>query len=269
MGRALGDAGPALVSTVDDCPAPSRRIGVRRLATVAAGIGAGAAVICVGLWSIWLHRPLSRLHAVVPGKIYISAMPTYAGLREAQKRLGFRTIINLFPERTSQRSPRLDEERRFVEEYGIRYVENPEDDTKGYETLMRNLAIANDPSAQPVLVHCHGCMDRSPSWMGIYRFVHQGWSLREVMREIEAHRGWRPKSSVTLLYDYYLRRIAPERYAADTTGRELARNVAGITNPFLVANEGERSNRESRDGVGTATRGERADAPEMAGPRRR
>ncbi len=53
----------------------------------------------------------------------------------------------------------------------------------------QTLALAQDPSAWPILVHCHGCMDRSPAWMGIYRFVVQGRPLLEVMQEIERHRG--------------------------------------------------------------------------------
>src|SRR5205807_764601 len=79
------------------------------------------------------------------------------------------------------------------------------------EFLDETLRLSRDPSAWPILIHCHACMDRSPAWMGIYRFVVQGRSLREIFREIEGHRGYRPKASVTLLYNRVLPPRAPAR----------------------------------------------------------
>ena len=60
-------------------------------------------------------------------------------------------------------------------------------------------------------------MDRSPAWMGLYRFVVQGWPLADALREIERHRGLRPKASVTLLYNRVLPRLAPIAPALDPT----------------------------------------------------
>ena len=53
--------------------------------------------------------------------------------------------------------------------------------------------------------------------MGLYRFVIQGWPLADALREIERHRGLRPKASVTLLYNRVLPLLAPERAAKDPT----------------------------------------------------
>jgi hypothetical protein len=185
-----------------------------------------------GRWLIWYHRPLDRLRAVVPGRIYISAMPTYRGLEIAQSRLSFRTIVNVFNENSPQRSPRLAEELRFVRERGLRYWSSPGDPLRADEFLDWNLKLAQDPRAWPMLVHCHGCMDRSPAWMGIYRFLVQGRPLAEILQEIEAHRGLRPKASVTLLYNRVLSQRAPERYASDPVGRQLLRNANGTPDPF-------------------------------------
>lgn len=196
------------------------------LTATAAGLG----LIAGGLHLMWLHRPLERLRTVEPGKIYISAMPTYHGLEIEQRRLHFKTIINLFDETTHQRSPRLPEELRFAREHGIRFIQSPGAGEEADRFLDRTLAVAQDPSAWPILVHCHGCMDRSPAWMGIYRFVVQGRPLVEILREIEAHRGVRPKASVTLLYNHVLPARAPQRYAEDPTAsllRECARETLG------------------------------------------
>ncbi len=73
----------------------------------------------------WYQRPLARLREVVPGRIYISAMPTYRGLKLAQERYHFRTIINLYPEYTPEQSPHWPDELRFARENGLKYLGNP------------------------------------------------------------------------------------------------------------------------------------------------
>src|SRR3954447_3773473 len=72
----------------------------------------------------WYQRPIHRLREVVPGRIYLSAMPTPWGLELAQERHHFRTIIDLFPEYTPERSPLWPAELRFVREHGMNYVGN-------------------------------------------------------------------------------------------------------------------------------------------------
>ena len=147
--------------------------------------------------------------------IYLSAMPTYRGLELAHERHHFRTIINLFPEHTPEGSPLLPDELRFAREHGINYLGNDPDDPTGEAFVARTLELARDPSAWPILVHCHASMDRSPAWVGLYRFVVQGWPLADALREIERHRGLRPKASVTLLYNRMLPKLAPDRAAQD------------------------------------------------------
>jgi hypothetical protein len=191
-------------------------------------------LVLLGIDLTWYHRPLARLKVVVPDRIYISAMPTRRGLELAQQRHHFRTIINLFPEQTPQRSPLLDDELRFVRAHGIHYLASPSDSTPTASDAFLNqtLALAQDPSAWPILVHCHGCMDRSPAWMGIYRFVVEGRPLLEIMQEVERHRGYRPKSSVTLLYNRVLAPRAGARYWADPTATLLRRCAEGTDDPM-------------------------------------
>jgi hypothetical protein len=192
-------------------------------------------LVILGIDLTWYHRPLARLKEVEPGRIFISAMPTRHGLEIAQDRHHFRTIINLFPEETAQRSPFLSEELKFAQDRGIQYVGSPSDPSPQAANafLDQTLALAQDPSAWPILVHCHGCMDRSPAWMGIYRFIVQGRSLKEIMQEIERHRGYRPKGSVTLLYNRVLPPRAPSRYWADPTAKLLRHCAEGTIDPML------------------------------------
>ena len=64
------------------------------------------------------------------------------------------------------------------------------------------------------------------------RFVCQGVPLADIMREIEQHRGYRPKASVTLLYNRVLSPRAPERYAADPTAALLRACAEGTRDPY-------------------------------------
>lgn len=192
----------------------------RDLAIRLGSLGFGAAIILFGLGLTWLHRPIGRFKEIDPGKIYISAMPGPRGLALAHARHGFKTIINLFPEELDPH-PDFPAEREFAEKHGIRYLLNDKDPEDADRFLDETLAIAQDPNAWPILIHCHANMDRTPAWAGIYRFVVQGRPLLDVMREIERHRGYRPKASVFLLYNWDLPRLAPERHRDDPTAQLL------------------------------------------------
>ncbi len=198
------------------------------------GVGIWFALTIVGIWVTWYHRPIDRFRAIVPGRIFISAMPTREGLDVVERRHHIKTIINLFPEDTRFRSPRLPEELRFAKQHGIRYVLNSSDPTKSNAFLDETLRIAQDPNAWPILVHCHGCMDRTPAWWGIYRFVVKGDPLFDIMRDIERHRGYRPKATVTLLYNRVLPPRAPERYRNDPTATLLRQSAHGARDPDEV-----------------------------------
>lgn len=218
----------ALVRALVDQGWPVRAAG---LAWGLSGASAWFGLVSLGIGLTWFHRPLERLRTIEPGRIYLSAMPTYRGLEVAHARHGFKTIINIFPEDSAQRSPILPDEHRFVRERGLRYVEASAFDNDSDAFLDETLGIATDPAAWPILIHCHGSMDRSPGWMGIYRFLVQRRPLDEIMREIERHRGYRPKASITLLYNRVLGERAPDRYRADPTGRLLLRSANGVVMP--------------------------------------
>jgi hypothetical protein len=77
------------------------------------------------------------------------------------------------------------------------------------------------------------------------------------MTEIERHRGYRPKASVTLLYNRVLSPRAPERYAADPTASLLRTCAEGTRDPYY-----DQLRAETRDAnPSTAPRVSRGDAP--------
>jgi hypothetical protein len=180
----------------------------------------------------WYQRPLHRLREVAPGRLYVSEMPTYRTLQMVQERFHFRSIIDLFPEYTPEQSPHWPDELRFAREHGLKYVVNPSHDgTGGEDFVAQTIELSREPGSWPILVHCHASMDRSPAWMGIYRFVVEGWPLADALRDVERHRGLRPRASVTLLYLHVLPRLAPERCAEDPTFALLRQCAGDLVTP--------------------------------------
>ena len=234
-------------------PAARRRV-VRITALGGAGAGLWLALTVGGICVTRYHRPIDRFRAIVPGRIFISAMPNEWGLEILQRRHHFKTIINLFPEDTPFQSPRHPMELRFAKQHGIRYFGSPPDLASSNAFLDRTLELAQDPNAWPILVHCHGCMDRTPAWWGIYRFAVQGDALADILRDIERHRGYRPKASITLLYNRVLPRVAPEHYKQDATAARLVEWAHGTRDPdeALIEAGTELANQDGAPRVGDA-----------------
>jgi protein tyrosine phosphatase (PTP) superfamily phosphohydrolase (DUF442 family) len=206
---------------------PSASLGRGRWAARAAMAAGVAALVIGGRGVIGHHVPVERLAEVVPGRIFVSAIPSGAALETVIQRHGIRTVINLFPEDTPQRSPLWPGEERVIREHGLKLLQSTSDASRARAFLDETLRMAQDPEAWPVLVHCHACMDRTPAWLGVYRFVVEGRSLDSVMREIERKRGLRPKATVSMMFARELARLAPERFARDADTPALVRNVAG------------------------------------------
>ncbi len=232
--------------------APWPRLALRkRLLGASAATAAWLALTAGGIALTWYHRPLARLRVVEPGRILMSAMPTPRGLAVAQARHHFKTIINLFPEDTPLRSPLFPAEVEFARTHGIRYVRSPSNpsDEASNAFLDETLRLAQDPSAWPILVHCHGCMDRTPAWMGIYRFLVQGRPLMDSMQEIERHRGYRPKASVVLLYNRVLPPRAGDRYWTDPAAQLLRECAAGVVDRPVPQLSARPANPDAKKGV--------------------
>lgn len=208
------------------------RLNARNLFGGALVVAGTIALAFLGRWVTWNHRPLERLRVTDPGRVHISALPTMKGLEIAQARHGYKTIINLFPEIGHRANPKAHLERQFAVDHGIRYLESPGTDDEGEVFLEETLRLARDPEAWPILVHCHGCMDRTPAWAGIYRFVIKGEPLLGIIQEIERHRGDRPKGMIYLLYNRVLAKYAPERHRGDPTARILEQCAAGVRDPY-------------------------------------
>ncbi len=121
---------------------------------------------------------LSNLALVAPG-IYRGGMPGKDGMSSLAN-LGVKTIVNL-------RHHHKRTEGAEAEKAGIKYVwlPIPSSGEPSPETLERFLAIVQDPSAQPVFVHCYRGKDRTGTMIAAYRVLIQGWTRKEAMAEMQ------------------------------------------------------------------------------------
>lgn len=168
-----------------------------RLRTLAVG-----GVFCgVAQTVLWVQYPLPALHAVVPGKLYRSGLPGAWGLRLAQQRYGFGTIVGM-------RTDGLPEyERHFARCNGIRLI-NPQLDPSF--TPNDFVALMAEPAGAPVLVHCNQGVNRTGSWITAYRHLAQGWPVERGLAEAEQTSG-RPVRQSTV---DWLRALFPKSLAA-------------------------------------------------------
>ncbi len=116
-----------------------------------------------------------NLHKVSKG-LYRSAQPTAQGMKNLEKRLGIKTVINL---------RLMHSDRDKLKGTGIEYIHIPLKTWKiKKKQVMRFLKIAVDPDRQPVLVHCNHGADRTGVMVAFYRMVVQGWDKKSARQEM-------------------------------------------------------------------------------------
>jgi protein tyrosine phosphatase (PTP) superfamily phosphohydrolase (DUF442 family) len=96
------------------------------------------------------------------------------------KRLGIKTVIDL-------REDYKKNEESWVREVGMNYVRIPlktrvaatEEQWKYF------LSLVNDPTNQPVYVHCKGGRHRTGAMTAVYRITHDGWTADQAYEEMK------------------------------------------------------------------------------------
>lgn len=141
-----------------------------------------------------------RLRVVTEGKVYRSGCMTADGFRDAIRRYGIRTVLNLQEEasdpdlRDSYFSTSSVRESQVCREMGVRYeflsvdLVHPKDfATQKPATIERFLKLMDDPNIYPVLIHCRAGLHRTGCVLALYRMEYEGWSKEEALRELKAH----------------------------------------------------------------------------------
>ena len=140
-----------------------------------------------------------RLRIVRPGRVYRSGQMTADGFADAVERYGIRTIINVqdeFPDpdlSMSFWSRRTVKESELCQKLDVRYIHLaptlisrrliPEHRPAAIDEM---LALLDDQSNYPVLIHCHAGLHRTGILTAVYRMEYEGWSADEAYREMKA-----------------------------------------------------------------------------------
>lgn len=135
-----------------------------------------------------------RLRVVTPGKLYRSGQLTAAGVEDAVKRFGIRTVLNLqnevpdpvleTGERESEMARRLGVRFAFIE---VDLIDRWQSVDKDPECIDEFYALMDDPNNFPMLIHCRAGLHRTGILTAIYREEYEGWTRAEAMAELKGH----------------------------------------------------------------------------------
>jgi tyrosine-protein phosphatase SIW14 len=171
--------------------------GAIRWVLVAALVGIVGVVPVVAFRSVYdTHK---RLRVVRPGRFYRSGQMTADGFADAVERYHIRTIINVQDEYPDPDigwnfwSRQSIKESELCRDLGVRYVHVaptlisrrlvPEQRPPAIDQL---LALLDDESNYPVLLHCHAGLHRTGVLTAVYRMEYEGWTPEEAYREMKA-----------------------------------------------------------------------------------
>jgi protein tyrosine/serine phosphatase len=147
-----------------------------------------------------------RLRVVTDGRVYRSGQMTADGFRDAIRRYGIKTVINLQDDEphtdANERDPALPQnpfnkartpESEVVTAAGARYVQFDgnalnSDGTGGRPKLVDDfLRVMDDESSYPVLYHCKAGLHRTGWITAVYRMEYQGRSRAAALDELKAN----------------------------------------------------------------------------------
>ena len=146
------------------------------------------------------YATAKRFREVTPGRFYRSGQMTASGMRDAIDRYGIKTVINLQHENPDPHMPERwlgkpsVRESELCKELGVKYVlltpdilPKPNDLTKPPPVVDEYLAVLDDESNYPILLHCKAGLHRTGRLTAIYRMEYQGWGVGESLRELRAN----------------------------------------------------------------------------------
>ncbi len=164
-------------------------------------ISGGVLLLLAGFGYYFRQVSLPHFRTVDRHVLYRSGQPRGLGLLALRLR-GIHTIINL-------RSPDgsgVAEEEAFAAKHGIAHYNIPAGSTTEEiaQSVERFLAVLDDKSNWPVLVHCARGKERSGVYSAVYRMEYEGWSNQKALYEMQSL-GLKPGSMLeaeTFVWNY-------------------------------------------------------------------
>jgi len=172
-----------------------------------------------------------RLRTVTEGRVYRSGQLTADGFADAVQKHGIRTIVNVqddvpdpdvelgfFDRRTIKES-------ELCRQLGVRYVQLSPDLIPRRQIPAHHpkaiddwLAVLDDPTAYPILIHCKAGLHRTGCLVGVYRMEYEGWTPVEAHLELKKN-GF-GDSACTSANDYVKQYILTYKPRAQSTSGE-------------------------------------------------
>ncbi len=167
-------------------------------------LGAGVAAATAGVPFAYYRASYAhakRLRVVAPGKLYRSGQLTAEGFRDAFRRYGIKTVVNLQEEARDPLIPETWQGRTKVREsdvckaMGVKYValdggvlDHPEREAGTRPQVIDDfLDVMRDEENHPVLIHCLAGLHRTGLLTAVYRMEFEGWGPAEAVRELRAN----------------------------------------------------------------------------------
>jgi protein tyrosine phosphatase (PTP) superfamily phosphohydrolase (DUF442 family) len=166
--------------------------------------GAAVAAFVIGVPAAHFRATYAhakRLRVVTDGKLYRCGQLTADGFRDAVRRYGIKTVVNLqeeardplIPERW-QAKPSV-RESEVCAELGVKYVsldggvlDDPGQDPGSRPRIIDDfLSVVTDAANQPVLFHCKAGLHRTGLLAAVYRIDQENWSKARAVRELRAN----------------------------------------------------------------------------------
>jgi protein tyrosine phosphatase (PTP) superfamily phosphohydrolase (DUF442 family) len=146
----------------------------------------------------WQYTHEKRFREIVPGRIYRSGQMTVAGFEETVRRYGIRSIVNVQDDYPDPDIAQGFFDRHSVKEtelcrqLGVRFyfvfpdlVPHSEVSKRRPQAIDQFLAILDDPSNYPLLLHCKAGLHRTGCLTAVYRMEYEGWSPHEAINEMK------------------------------------------------------------------------------------
>ena len=117
----------------------------------------------------------------VDSRYYRGAQPSGHDYKDLAS-MGVKTVIDL------EVSGDKDEAKQ-VQGAGMRFYRIPMSDHSrpSAGAVKQFLQLVNDPSNQPVFVHCHGGRHRTGAMTAVYRMTHDGWNANQAYDEMKRY----------------------------------------------------------------------------------
>ena len=142
-----------------------------------------------------------RLRVVADGVLYRCGQLPAAGFRDAHRKYGFRTVVNLQEE---ARDPLLPpsvfqkpsiRETEVLADLGVKYLcldggvlDHPDLAPGSRPAVIDEfLAVMDKPENHPVLIHCKAGLHRTGLMAAVYRMEYEGRTAGDAMEELKAN----------------------------------------------------------------------------------